>query len=61
MNDRPNILGLHFGHDCAACVFRDVAGAGYALREMHNRTQHAWVVVDAEYERALIDACASEG
>lgn len=56
MTDRPNILGLHFGHDGAACVLRDGAIAGYALRERLNRTKHALGVSDPEVGRALADA-----
>ncbi len=51
-----NILGLHFGHDGAACILRDGRIAGYALRERHNRVKHALGVSDVEINRAIEDA-----
>ncbi|MEC7538677.1 MAG: carbamoyltransferase N-terminal domain-containing protein, partial [Pseudomonadota bacterium] len=56
MNDRPNILGLHFGHDGAVCVLRNGEIASYVLRERINRTKHALGVSDAEIDKALSDA-----
>ena len=61
MNDRPNILGLHFGHDGAVCVLRNGEIAGYVLRERINRTKHALGVSDAEIDKALSDAAIAPG
>ncbi|HWE01031.1 MAG TPA: carbamoyltransferase C-terminal domain-containing protein [Tepidisphaeraceae bacterium] len=36
-----NILGLHFGHDAAACVVRKGRIASCILRERYSRTKHA--------------------
>ena len=41
MTKTRNILGLHFGHDGAACVLRNGEIAGYVLRERSNRVKHA--------------------
>ena len=56
VNDRPNILGLHFGHDGAVCVLRNGEIASYVLRERINRRKHALGVSDAEIDKALSDA-----
>ena len=61
MNDRPNILGLHFGHDGAVCVLRNGEIARYVLRERIDRTKHALGVSDAEIDKALSDAAIAPG
>ena len=55
MTKTRNILGLHFGHDGAACVLRNGEIAGYVLRERSNRVKHALGIGDTEIARALFD------
>ena len=56
-----NILGLHFGHDGAACVLRNGEIVGYVLRERSNRVKHALGIADTEILRALNDADVAHG
>lgn len=56
MSKTRHILGLHFGHDGAACVLRDGKIVGYVLRERSNRVKHALGIANAEIARALSDA-----
>jgi|694.fasta_scaffold46315_2 carbamoyltransferase len=50
-----NILGLHFGHDAAACVLRDGQVASYVMRERHARIKHA-ISLDTRTIQAAMDA-----
>lgn len=50
-----NILGLHFGHDAAACVLKDGHVASYVMRERHARIKHA-ISLDARTIWAAMDA-----
>jgi carbamoyltransferase len=51
-----NVLGLHFGHDAAACVLRDGRIVSYVLRERHARIKHAISLDLATISRALAAA-----
>jgi carbamoyltransferase len=51
-----NVLGLHFGHDAAACVLRDGRIASYVLRERHARIKHAISLDLATITKALAAA-----
>ena len=61
MTKTRNILGLHFGHDGAACVLRNGEIAGYVLRERSKRVKHALGIADTEIARALYDADIAHG
>ena len=61
MTKMRNILGLHFGHDGAACVLRNGEISGYVLRERSNRVKHALGIADTEIQRALNDADIAHG
>lgn len=50
-----NILGLHFGHDAAACVLRNGQVASYVMRERHARIKHA-ISLDSKTIRSAMDA-----
>ena len=50
-----NILGLHFGHDAAACVLKDGQVASYVMRERHARIKHA-ISLDFRTIQAAMDA-----
>jgi carbamoyltransferase len=50
-----NILGLHFGHDAAACVLKDGQVASYVMRERHARIKHA-ISLDFRTIQAARDA-----
>jgi carbamoyltransferase len=50
-----NILGLHFGHDAAACVLRNGQVASYVMRERHARIKHA-ISLDIQTIQAAMDA-----
>lgn len=51
-----NILGLHFGHDAAACILRDGRIASYVMRERHARIKHAISLEFKTIQMALDEA-----